>query len=530
MTVASTDNSVNYAGDGVATVWPFSFPILDATHLAVTLVLIADGTIENISSSLYTISGLGVASGGSITYPLVGPPVPATKRIYLIRTVPYTQEVAINNQGGFLQEVVEEGLDLLEMQIQQLKALVETVQASVIAAGNVPSPAIGDVNKFLRATGLGVFGWVSLTTAMVSGISSYALLADPTFTGNPKVPTAAPGDNDTTAASTAFVTAAIAAIPAASQNVGPGGGRLSLTSGLAVLTSTVLAAATIYYVPQVGRYVPIYNGTLMTMVDIGGELSNILANSAVGKAGPAAAANNSNYDLFVWNDAGTYRLTRGPLWTSDTARGAGAGTSELIITQGIKLNANDITNGPLAQRGTWVGTIHTNGTATSDFQLGALAAGGTAGIIGVWNTFNRVNISMFVQDSADIWAYNSATWRAANNSATMRVSFISGLAEDSISAKYDALVINTTLGRRAFSGIGYDVTNAPAAGSTIGRYLSPIANADGQAVATFVKLSDLGWHFCSAIESTDATGGNSFMGDNGAPTNAQSGMTFNFRA
>lgn len=168
MTVASTDNSVNYAGDGVATVWPFSFPILDATHLAVTLVLIADGTIENISSSLYTISGLGVASGGSITYPLVGPPVPVTKRIYLVRTVPYKQEVAINNQGGFLPEVVEEGLDLLEMQVQQLKALVETVQSSVIAAGNVPSPAIGDVNKFIRATGLGVFGWVTLLASMVN--------------------------------------------------------------------------------------------------------------------------------------------------------------------------------------------------------------------------------------------------------------------------------------------------------------------------------------------------------------------------
>lgn len=42
-----------------------------------------------------------------------------------------------------------------------------------------------------------------------------APLASPTFTGDPKVPTAAPGDNDTSAASTAFVTAAIAAIPSA---------------------------------------------------------------------------------------------------------------------------------------------------------------------------------------------------------------------------------------------------------------------------------------------------------------------------
>src|SRR5436190_8337038 len=38
-----------------------------------------------------------------------------------------------------------------------------------------------------------------------------APLADPVFTGDPKAPTAAPGDNDTSIATTAFVTAAVAA-------------------------------------------------------------------------------------------------------------------------------------------------------------------------------------------------------------------------------------------------------------------------------------------------------------------------------
>jgi len=43
-----------------------------------------------------------------------------------------------------------------------------------------------------------------------------APIADPTFTGDPKVPTAAPGDNDTSIANTAFVTAAISSsVPAA---------------------------------------------------------------------------------------------------------------------------------------------------------------------------------------------------------------------------------------------------------------------------------------------------------------------------
>jgi hypothetical protein len=40
---------------------------------------------------------------------------------------------------------------------------------------------------------------------------SYTPLVSPVFSGNPRVPTQSPGDNDTSAASTAFVTAAITA-------------------------------------------------------------------------------------------------------------------------------------------------------------------------------------------------------------------------------------------------------------------------------------------------------------------------------
>jgi hypothetical protein len=59
--------------------------------------------------------------------------------------------------------------------------------------------------------------FLSLTTVL-----GYAGLASPVFTGNPQVPTASPGDNDTTIASTAFVAAAVAAAIAALINSAPG--------------------------------------------------------------------------------------------------------------------------------------------------------------------------------------------------------------------------------------------------------------------------------------------------------------------
>jgi hypothetical protein len=51
------------------------------------------------------------------------------------------------------------------------------------------------------------------TYQTLAGMSAYAPLASPTFTGVPAAPTAAPGTNTTQIASTAFVTAAIAGIP-----------------------------------------------------------------------------------------------------------------------------------------------------------------------------------------------------------------------------------------------------------------------------------------------------------------------------
>jgi hypothetical protein len=53
----------------------------------------------------------------------------------------------------------------------------------------------------------------SQITGLVADLALKAPLANPGFTGNPTAPTAAPGDNDTSLATTAFVTAAIAAIP-----------------------------------------------------------------------------------------------------------------------------------------------------------------------------------------------------------------------------------------------------------------------------------------------------------------------------
>ena len=56
-------------------------------------------------------------------------------------------------------------------------------------------------------------------------------------------------------------------------------GRLSLSTGVPVVSSSVGGANTVYYTPYLGPYVPIYNGVKWSMEPLGGDLSNLSTDS-----------------------------------------------------------------------------------------------------------------------------------------------------------------------------------------------------------------------------------------------------------
>lgn len=87
-------------------------------------------------------------------------------------------------------------------------------------------------------------------------------------------------------------------------------GRLTLTSATPILTGDVTGAGTIYYALARGSRVPLYDGAYWHPFTFA-ELSQALSDTT---KSPAAAVANACYDLFVWNDAGTLRCTRGPAW------------------------------------------------------------------------------------------------------------------------------------------------------------------------------------------------------------------------
>jgi len=290
-------------------------------------------------------------------------------------------------------------------------------------------------------------------------------------------------------------------------------GRLTLASDTPVMTTDQTAKTTVYFTPYNGDSIPIYDGTDMVQTTFA-ELSQATTDTT---KSPAAVTTNSNYDLFVWNDSGTIRCTRGPAWSSDTSRGTGAGTTELEWVKGVLVNKVAITNGPAAQRGTYVGSVRSNGSSQIDWKLGSAAAGGGEAFLGVWNMYNRVDVAAAVQDTTDSWTYQSTTVRAMNNSNTNRVSFIRGLDEDGVFAQ-NSVMTGNSISDVGITAFGLDATNAIASKSSVVDCMVVSSSAQiNTSMPSYSGLPGLGFHYLQCVEfCTGSANAVSFFGDSGA--------------
>lgn len=159
MALTTTTNKVIHAGNGSATVFPYGFPILSASHLAV-IYTNAAGAETTLSPSEYSVTGIGSRAGGSVTYMRSGSPIASGTRLTLVRTVPYTQTTVLSNQGGYYPEVVEARFDLIAMAMQQLAEIVGRTTVSSIS-----DPATEQSNyALIQALQATVGGFDKLTT------------------------------------------------------------------------------------------------------------------------------------------------------------------------------------------------------------------------------------------------------------------------------------------------------------------------------------------------------------------------------
>lgn len=516
MSLSSTTNKVIYNGNGATNEWPFSFPVLEAGHLAV-IFTDGDGLETVLSASLYSVDGIGDPAGGSVTYPLSGSPIatpiPTGTKLTLLRTVPYTQTTVLSNQGGYYPEVVERRFDQIYMALQQLEERVSRASLHLLSDPAAEQNNLALIQQLQPMNILLEQG--DLLTRDGSAFKRLMRGSAGQFLG----------------INGADLAWAIPSHPVSPQ------GRLTLSSGEPVMTTDQTGKTSIFYTPYVGAHVPIYDGSVFVPT-LFAERSNDLTQSSIGKAGPAAAGPYQVIDAFVWSDDGTVRLTRGPKWIKSgtvtmtsaspcvvtwtgsaphdgatvrfsttgglcagiasatdyfvtridgngfklssslanqvagifintsgaqsgvhtaenytTMRGAGVGTSELERVNGFWVNKHDIVNGPAAHRGTFVGTCLTDASSQVNWHRGGAAAGGMPAQLYLWNAYNRVEAKGHVQDTAVSWTYNSSGTRPARGQWTMRVNFVCGLLEDFVDADY-AISWNGDASINAFIGIG----------------------------------------------------------------------------
>lgn len=172
MTISTTSNTSVSQGNGFTNTFNFGFIIPLVAELFVTYVDTND--VEwPLSSSQYSVSGLDNPSGGVVTYPLAGSPIPIGSSLIIQRIVAYQQLTSLVNQSGYYPNVVEQALDNLTMQTQQLAAasqLALTVgQSSTAANLSLPSSSTIRSNNLIGFDANGNVDLYPITSSVGAG-------------------------------------------------------------------------------------------------------------------------------------------------------------------------------------------------------------------------------------------------------------------------------------------------------------------------------------------------------------------------
>jgi hypothetical protein len=141
MTVENPNVKNTYGGNGVTTVFPFTF-LLNAEDVNNVVVTLTNEHGQENATTDFTLS----LSDKSVRYPKSGAqPLPHGWKITIQRQIPYTQTLNLTSQGPFFAEDIEAQLDRQEMQIQQLAEIVERTVRVSISSDVAPADLIAKI-------------------------------------------------------------------------------------------------------------------------------------------------------------------------------------------------------------------------------------------------------------------------------------------------------------------------------------------------------------------------------------------------
>lgn len=266
-------------------------------------------------------------------------------------------------------------------------------------------------------------------------------------------------------------------------------GRLTLESGVPISTSDQVSKTTVYFTPFNGSTVALYNGTVWAYHALT-ERSLALGTLTSGK----------NYDVFIYDNAGTLTLELSSAWTNATTR-----ADAVTLQDGVWVKSGATTRRLL-------GTFYTTSTTTTEDSLAKRL---------VANVDNRAQRPVYVHDSTDNWNYTTDTWRQRRAQTTNQIEVavpLSGLVAVSLT---DVAMSNNASGVRR-NGISCDSTSAIHANCLTGYCIVATAT---QHLATLVDCPAVGYHYYASLEKSQASGTSTWYGDIGVPSDAKFGLS-----
>jgi hypothetical protein len=235
-------------------------------------------------------------------------------------------------------------------------------------------------------------------------------------------------------------------------------GRLTLQSGVPISTTDQTSKSILYFTPYDGDKISLYNGSSWATYTFT-ERSVTLG----------TLTNNTNYDVFIYNNSGTLVLEL-TAWLNDTTR-----NTSLTMTNGVYLKT-----GALTRR--YLGTIRTTSTTTTEDSISKRF---------VYSFHNRVEKPLY-KNGTTSHTYTTASWRNWNNDATLRVEFVIGIDAAQVIHFGSTCTGATSDVGAGFDGAspGYDSINAGGTGFTQIR--------SGRAYSS--RGFYLGYHYCQMQE------------------------------
>jgi len=347
--------------------------------------------------------------------------------------------------------------------ISGLTGYVVGMSSSSVYAINTTS---GQKGAFLNGDGLNLLGSGSgiifadsttqTTAATTPDLTPYATLASPTFTGNPIAPTPTAGDNDTSIATTAFVTTAVAAQTVDIQTFG---GPASSGS----FTWTKPAGAKMVHVRAIGGG--------------GGGCGGAVQSTAIVRAGGAGGGGGaSSYFIIPADELGSTVAINVGAGGAGSAGRSTVGSATTASSGGVSSFGNyRAFNGNGGTSATGGGGFV--GTLFNILNSGGAAAGGnsstTTGVAGGGNT------------SGSFLALGGGGGGGAGAGATTAVAGGAGgsRTNSTVPASYSATLAGgsggTTAGVAATNGTNGDVAYAGGTGGGGGFYRTAQATGNG---------------------------------------------------